>query len=84
LFVDDASPAGERQGPNRGVYTVPVASPSAPVAIQADAEQASSAATCNPTPIFIIGGALLAAALVWFIRPVRAVVALLVSRKDHS
>jgi hypothetical protein len=61
-----------------------VASPSAPVGTKAGAEQASSTATFNPAPIFIIGGALLAAALVWFIRPVRAVVALLVSRKDHS
>jgi hypothetical protein len=61
-----------------------VASSSPPVASQAAAERASSIPTFNPAPIFIIGGALLAAALVCFIRPVRAVVARLVSRKDHS
>jgi hypothetical protein len=46
------------------------------------AEQASSAESFNPAPIFIIGGALLAAALVRFVRPVRAVVAQVVRRKS--
>jgi hypothetical protein len=42
---------------------------------------ASSAGAFNPAPLFVIGGVLLAAALVWFVRPVRGAVARVLPRK---
>ena len=45
------------------------------------ADMASSAGAFNPAPLFVIGGVLLAAALVWFVRPVRGAVARVLPRK---
>lgn len=47
------------------------------------AEPSAEAEPFNPVPlIFIVGGTLLAAALVWFVRPIRAAVARGVGRKN--
>ena len=43
-------------------------------------DQAFSAEVFNPAPLFIIGGVMLAAALTWFVRPIRAAVSRIVTR----
>jgi hypothetical protein len=45
------------------------------------ADTASSTAAFNPAPIFIIGGVMLAAALAWFVRPLRAAVTRVAPRR---
>ncbi|WP_456505844.1 hypothetical protein [Arthrobacter sp. UYCu723] len=61
----------------------PSAAPSEPVTVSA--EQASDAGSFRPLPLVLtIGGAMLAAALVWCVRPVRAAAVRLVTRKRPS
>lgn len=61
--------------------TSPTAS-ATPGLVTAATAPASSTAAFNPVPLlFIIGGVMLAAALAWFVRPVRAALARIVPRR---
>jgi hypothetical protein len=83
--TEDQGPPRERgrRGQPRSRPSPTPTSAASPEPVTVSAETASSTESFNPAPlIFIIGGTLLAAALVWFVRPVRAAVARVVTRKD--